>query len=105
VKRSQALITLIGQGIQPDTFVHLDNSAKTLLGSLVSGLIALASVDDTTANKSGTVGATAQKTLGKVLTLMPAADFVQTVPSLLSSENLNVCQIMYPRLTTLSVLL
>lgn len=104
-KRSQALVTLINQGIQSDTFVDLDNSAKTLLGFLVSGLIALASVDDTTAKRFGTVGAAAQKTLKKILTVMPAANFVQTIPSMLESEDLDVCQIMYPHLMILSVLL
>ena len=105
MKRSQALVTLIHQAIQSDTFVDLDNSARKLLGSLVSGLITLASVNDTTANRFGTVSAATQKTLKKILTVMPAAGFVQTIPSMLESEDLDVCQIMYPRLMILSVFL
>lgn len=97
-------MTLIDQGIQSNTFVHLENSAKMLLGFLVSGLITLASVDNTMANRPGTVGAAAQKTLRKILTTMSAADFVQTIPSMLESENLDVCQIMYPQSMTLIVL-
>ncbi|KAJ3564821.1 hypothetical protein NP233_g8044 [Leucocoprinus birnbaumii] len=91
VKRSQALITLIGQGIQPDTLMQLGQHEKELSGSLVTGLIMLASTADTSSGtKYGALAAAAQKSLSKVLSAMPALDFVQAVLFMLRSDNTNV---------------
>ncbi|KXN83997.1 U3 small nucleolar RNA-associated protein 10 [Leucoagaricus sp. SymC.cos] len=91
VKRAQALVTLIDQGIQPNTLTNLDEAGKKLLGSLVSGLIVLASVSDQTSGvKFSGLATAAHKALNKVLSAMPAPDFVQVILFMLDSETRNI---------------
>jgi hypothetical protein len=92
VKRAQALVTLISQGITPNALVNLDKAGKESLGPLVSGLIALASTGDKTfAVKFGGLVTAAQNALSNVLHAMPAVDFVEAILFMLRSDNLSVC--------------
>lgn len=69
-------------------FVDLDQNGKELLGSLVSGLIELTTIDNCSPGaKSSGLATAAQKTLSKVLTAIPAFHFVHATLFMLGSEN------------------
>lgn len=87
-KRAQTLTALIGQVIQSNTLANLSQATKQLLNILVSDLIKLATIDDAASGtKSSGVALAAQKTLGKILSAMPAKDFMNSIEFMLTSDS------------------
>ncbi|EKM74924.1 hypothetical protein AGABI1DRAFT_123475 [Agaricus bisporus var. burnettii JB137-S8] len=87
-KRAQTLTALIGQVIQSNTLANLSQATKQLLNILVSDLIKLATIEDAASGtKSSGVALAAQKTLGKILSAMPAKDFMNSIEFMLTSDS------------------
>jgi U3 small nucleolar RNA-associated protein 10 len=94
-RRAQALIIFVGLAMRPNKPAKEGQSS---ISPLVAQLIALAVIDTNSSAKLDDILGAARSSLNRLLSTMSVVDFIESVQSILLSEDVKVCH-TYSRLS------